>query len=156
MSDVNTRTCRCGATLPECEVRIDFCSWECRVAQARAEGCPELAPNGLPIRSIRADGLLLEHTDADHPTYVFPVEVEGTNDPGDVALGHCEYPQSHALIYTDGNIALTLYETNYAVWSLRDGEPLGGRYQYAHERLSETSCQKVREYAEEKHKRGPQ
>lgn len=154
MSDANTRTCRCGAAVPECKVRVDFCSWECRVAQARADGCPELAPNGLPIRSIRGDGLLMEHSDADHPTYIFPVEVDGTNDPGDVALGHHEYPQSHALIYTDGRIAVTMYEANYAMWSLRGGEPLGGRYQRKHERLSEASCEKVRDYAEKRDESG--
>lgn len=156
---MSEQTCRCGAALTESPTRSPnwtFCSWNCLVAQARAEGNPEHAPNGLPIRSIRADGLLMEHSDADHPTYIFPVEVDGKNDPGDVALGHHEYPQSHALVYTDGRIALTMYEANYTLWSLRNGKPLGGRYQREHERLSEASCQKVREYAEKREDRGPQ
>lgn len=153
---MNTRTCRCGAAVPDYRhPDNNSCSWECRVAQARTDGCPEHTPNGLPVRCIRADGLLLEIENGDHPTYVFPVEVEGTNDPGDVALGHREYPQSHALIYTDGRIAVTLYEANYAMWAVRGGgEPRGGRCQHKHERLSEASCQKVREYAEKRDKSG--
>ncbi len=40
------------------------------------------------------------------------------------------------------------------MWSLRGGEPLGGRYQRKHERLSEASCEKVRDYAEKRDESG--
>ena len=128
---MNTRTCRCGAAVPDYRhPDNNSCSWDYYVAQARADGCPEYAPNGLPIRSVRADGLLLEHPDADHPTYIFPVDVDGEDHPETIELGWREYPQSHALIYTDGRIAITLYECDYAIWSLCSGEPRGGRCQH--------------------------
>jgi hypothetical protein len=74
---------------------------------------------------------------------MFPVIVEGENDQSDADQGFYKYPETQALIYTDGVIALTMYEANYAIWSVRTGEPLGGRYQYPCERLSEESRKKI-------------
>lgn len=117
--------------------------WSRDVARAVAEGGRVNTPNGLPVRSIRFDGLMSECSEGDHATYLFPVDVTGENDARDAADGHAEYPQLHALIYTDGVIALTLYEANYAIWSVRDGAPRGGRYQRDHERLSTCSREKI-------------
>ena len=50
--------------------------WACRIEMNRRDGYPELTPNNLPIRCIRADGTMLEHEHGDRPDYLFPVEVE--------------------------------------------------------------------------------
>jgi hypothetical protein len=51
------------------------------------------------------------------------------------------YGETHALIYTDGCVALTLYETCYAIWSVRSGRRLGGGS--GNYRLSEAACKKI-------------
>jgi len=73
-----------------------------------------IAPNNLPLCAIRHDGVLLEHEHADHPTYLFPVMVE-CGDP-DVS-----YKEEHALIWTDGVRALTLYECCYSLFCVDGG-----------------------------------
>ncbi len=113
----------------------NYCSWDCHVAHARTLGATERCPNGLPIACITAAGLLTECGHGDHETYLFPVDVEGDDEALDVVLGYRSYPQQHALIYTDGHVALTLYECSYALWSVHDGRPMGG-HQRASERLS--------------------
>jgi hypothetical protein len=80
---------------------------------------------------------MLEIENGDHPTYMFPVDVEyvGNNAEGVFSMIDCDGKkvdmgegwveaqkiQEHALIYTDGCVALTLYECCYALWHLRDG-----------------------------------
>ena len=137
----------CGKPQPP---HSNYCSWACMIACARANGGVAYLPNGLPIGSIRADGMMFEHGHGDHPTYLFPVDVDGKNDSDEAAEGFAEYPQSHALVYTDGNVALTMYEANYALWSVRDGAPLGGRCQREHERLAEASREKIRALVEQR------
>lgn len=108
--------------------------WEERVAAARARGGRVIAPNNLPITCIRADGTLLEHEHADHPDYKWPVEVEFVGEippiPEDWCDMHDEWragfdPESQALIYSDGYIAVTLYESCYIMWVLASGKGCG-------------------------------
>lgn len=144
MSADDCRCAHCGKPTPP---HSNYCGWACMIAYARANGGVEYLPNGLPIGCIRSDGMMFECENGDHPMYLFPVDVDGQEYPSDVAEGFSEYPQLHALVYTDGNIALTLYEANYALWHVHDGIPLGGRYQRDHERLSDASLEKIRALA---------
>lgn len=82
---------------------------------------------------------MLEHEHADHPDYKHPVEVVWvgkeleeiyrnmfgrtlTDDEIRNAMG-----EHHALIYTDGTIAVTLYEYTYHTWYLKSGKPMSKR-----------------------------
>lgn len=122
---------------------MNYCDWKCIVNAAKRDGGKLHTPNGLPICSVKADGTMLEHEHGDHPDYKFPVEVEyvgpveqsdfydyemvcGTKAPDDEAIRKYRR-ETHALIYTDGTIALTMYEHCYAMWHLSDGHWLGGQ-----------------------------
>lgn len=121
----------------------NYCSYECHIAAARADGAVEHLPNGLPIRCITGDGKLLEVANGDHPDYIFPVDVEGPPE----TIGDIEYPggEFHALIYTDGNIALTLYECEYYLWLLPSGKEIkNDRKEY---RISRESTGKIISWA---------
>ena len=125
------------------EAVCEFCGeaepcnkWACRVEMNRREGCPEFTPNNLPIRCIRADGMMLEHEHGDHPDYIFPVSVEYIGPPdetryqlvdgeGNIEMmdDDCKYStdnETHALLYTNGSIAVTMYETCSAAWQLHE------------------------------------
>jgi hypothetical protein len=133
---------QCAGCGKEVESHFNFCNWECNVDLAKREGGRVHCPNGLPIRCIRHDGLMLECEHGDHPDYKFPVVVEyvgddaeehfAVTDAGDsrVDMGpdwvESQKTDVHALIYTDGNVALTMYECCYVLWSLRDGRFLSG------------------------------
>ena len=66
-----------------------------------------------------ADGTMLECGHGDHPQYKYPVPVEQDyGDPIGVMIGN------HALLYEDGNVALTLYEARYWLFDLRNGKCL--------------------------------
>jgi hypothetical protein len=71
---------------------------------------------------------MLEHEHADHPDYKFPVTVEYVSEvPSDLPDWDTSYyPETHALIYTDGYIAVTMYECCHAMWWLKDGSWMGG------------------------------
>jgi len=99
-----TYTClRCGK---DTGGPTNYCNWGCLEAYNRAHGGKEHLPNGLPVRSIRHDGLMLECEHGDHPDYIGPTPEN-----------EYEYrDELHALIYTDGHIALTLYETEPHLW----------------------------------------
>lgn len=134
-------TCLCGKDIPDYQ---NYCSWECQVNEAKNSGYTEILPNNLPIKCITGTGLLLECEHGDHPDYKFPVEVVyigpiGEDEIADFEMIHRRppsneeevrslYKETHALIYTDDSVALTLYECNYAIWSTETGECLGGRY----------------------------
>lgn len=78
-------------------------------------------PNGLPVTCVRFDGTELECEHGDHPDYLFPVTVEFTGSRE--GLHDFEWqPETHALIYTDGRIAVTMHECCYATWLLPEGE----------------------------------
>lgn len=121
------------------------CSWDCCINLAKKEGGKVHTPNGLPIRSIRADNEMFEHEHGDHPDYKFLVEVEFIGErPADLPEWDDSYRnETHALIYTDGHIALTLYEHNYAMWGW-DGTLLLGNYWKKGEwRLTDESITKI-------------
>lgn len=104
-----------------------LCSWDIQVAAATAAGGRVFAPNGLPVNCIRHDCTMLEHEHADHPDYKFPVAVNyvgPAHDLPDWDTSHC--PESHALIYFDSCIAVTLYEYCYAMWSTANGKLMAG------------------------------
>jgi hypothetical protein len=118
----------------------NYCSWDCHVAHAKANGGQVYTPNGLPIMCIRHDGLMTECGHGDHPDYKFPVEVTGPNEDPECP----SYPQHHALIYSDGSVALTMYECGYAIWSLHyGGEWLGGNAQREGAHLTQASIDEI-------------
>lgn len=132
-------------------VGANYCDSACMIANAKAIGGKEFSPNGLPTRSIRADGNMYEHEHGDHPDYKYPVEVEFVGEIGDDDRADFEMiagrpaeseeelrrmqRETHALIYTDGFIAVTMYEHNYAMWSVGTGAYRGGRYASNAQRL---------------------
>ena len=133
------KTCKCGKSLTE---YANFCSWDCHVQDAKDSGFIEHRPNGLPIKSITANGLLLECEHGDHPDYVIPVEVEYIAPVTNVDRENYKaifgvYPiadkdaldinrEIHAVIYCDDNVILTLNECSYSIWAASDGISLGG------------------------------
>ncbi len=123
-----------------------------------------ITPNNLPIACVSPDALM-EHEHADHPTYKFPVEVrfyktpeelleegesfwsDGEGNKIPMTLGELEVhgSETHALIYTDGCIALTLYECCYAIFSLSDGKVVrGSLWERGEWVLTEESLNKIR------------
>lgn len=139
-----------------CESDMTIPDWNEQVEALRASGSRVIAPNGLPIVCIKHDGTLLEHEHAEHPDYKFPVMIDYVGDDpvdqwidgdGNVfpmspeeaeAMKH----QSHALIYADGCVAITLYECCYAMWYLRKGEFGGGSLWSKDWKMSEESMAK--------------
>lgn len=113
--------------------------WEEHVREVEADGGRRVTPNGLPVRCIRYDGLLLECEDGDHPTYICPVEVE-TGDPDPMFA-----TELHAAIYCDGNIVLTMYECCYGVYRLSNGKNLGLSKWMRNTKLSEASRKMLKE-----------
>lgn len=101
----------------------------------------ECAPNGLEMMCHRFDGWSFECEDGDHQDYLFPVVVEFVGVVPPHAMT-CEYqPELHALIYSDGFVALTLYECRYHLWSVTTGKPLRGSDEY---RISQASLEELR------------
>lgn len=133
----------CGKLAP---YSANYCSFGCHVEDARKLGGPVITPNKLPICVIRGfDGALMEHEHADHPTYIFPVKAEyagllteADRDDYSSMTGNFDEPvpddlvrrwkrETHALIYTDGAVAVTLYECCFAMFHVKDkGELAGG------------------------------
>jgi hypothetical protein len=133
----------------------EYCSFDCRVASYKAAGGIAYTPNGLPIRSFKYDGNMYEHEHGDHHDYKFPVYVKFTGSILDAARANFKIlagyagsdddvrsflGEEHALIYTDGVIALTLYECNYYLFSLATGELFYGstshNYKLANESIA--------------------
>lgn len=106
----------CGKESPKYH---NYCSWECQIAEAKEAGGEEILPNGLPVGCIRWDGAMLECEHGDHSQYKYPVPVDHDyGDPIGVMTG------LHALLFEDGNVALTLYEARYWLFDLRNGKCL--------------------------------
>lgn len=142
---------------------VNYCDWTCIVESAKAAGGTVHTPNGLPICSVKHDNSMWEHEHGDHPDYKFPVVIEYVGpigpedaddyrnccgeDAPDVAKVRDFKRETHALIYTDGSIAVTMYECCYSLWSLRDGSLLAEHlwYKTGKWRLSETSLVKIKE-----------
>lgn len=97
-------------------------------------------PNGLPVECIR-DGLLLEHKHGDHPDYKFPVTVEYIGNSPDLMSE--ERKQSHAVIYTDGYVIITLFEHVYAMWDNHGRVKAGQMWKKSDWKLSDKSLERV-------------
>lgn len=155
-------TClNCGEPCPKahnyCEVKGGK---NCYIEHTKANGGQEYLPNGLPIRCIRFDGLMLEHEHGDHADYMFPVHVEyvgpepekvfgliGPDGPIEVSPEwvRSQSHETHALIYTDGNIAVTMSECCYAFWSMNSGLCIGGHLWDKDEwKMTDDSIQKAK------------
>ena len=97
---------------------------------------------------------MLEHEHGDKPDYKFPVHVDFIGDItslDEVDKQHIPYGEDHALIYTDGSVALTMYEYCYAMWYVRDGRLGGGSlWNEKQWKLSEEALAKIRAYVSEK------
>ena len=115
---------------------------------AKKEGGQIHTPNGLPIACIKVDGTMLEHEHGDHKDYKFPVTAEFIGEkPADLPEWDNSYEhETHALIYADGNIAVTLYEYCYAMWRLSTGELMGSP-KFSGWRLTKESIDKIVSYA---------
>lgn len=140
MSD---KTCvHCGK---EVEKYLNYCNWSCHIEAAFALGGVAHLPNGLPIMCIKHDGSMYEHEHGDHPDYKFPVKVEyvGVKEElPDWDDSYCD--QVHALIYTDGVVAITLYECCYSTWFLRDGHGTGSLWKMSEWKLKQESIDEIR------------
>lgn len=135
----DTEKCVCGKPV---RTYSSYCSWDCSVDDARANGAVDYRPNGLPVKCMTASGLLLECEHGDHEDYVMPVMVEYIGKIDDhnredfvVCTGRScvddeevrrMYGERHAVIYCDGNVILTLNECSYSIWHASDGRSLGG------------------------------
>lgn len=140
----------------------NYCNWDCHIAHAKQIGGTQHLPNGLPVGCIRHDGNMYEMEHGDHQDYKFPVDIEwiGEGDADciidhegnvvDQDNSHFNH-QTHALIYTDGFVALTIYECCYAVWSARRGDLIGGSLWNKKEwQLTKESIEKIRKHHEAK------
>lgn len=121
---------------------LPFCGPECQLAYMTHQSKGKIiAPNNLRLCCWRADGTMMEHSHADHPTYMYPVPVNFTGPIDDKHREDFEmvsgrvgtdqeirdyFQEWHALIYTDGSMAVTIYECSYYMWWLRDGHPQNG------------------------------
>jgi hypothetical protein len=135
-----------------------YCTWECYVEDVRKEGGPVICPNGLPPLVVRHDGTLLEHEEADHPGYKFPVDVEYVGEkPADLdEYDHSYGPDCHALLHVTGNCILTAYECCYDMWRLDTGKHIGGSSWYVKQgrdpdywKLTNESLEKIKKWAKE-------
>lgn len=136
----------CGKLLPE--NYYTTCDWNCYVELAKREGGTIHQPNGLPIKCVKHDGSMWENPHGDHPNYIFPVEIEYIGDRAELSEWDAD-SQEHALIYTDGFVALTLYECCYALWAVLNGRLIGGKLWSPKEwRLTEASRKKIEEHTQ--------
>lgn len=128
--------CTCGKETADGR---NYCDWECIVNGAKHRGGAVHSPNGLPVMSVKRDDSMWEHEHADHPTYLFPVEVsrepltddeaqwscgDGTKEPMDDDNRWMSAHQTHAVVFADRCLVLTMYECCYALWGA------GGRLLY--------------------------
>lgn len=128
------------------EDHVNYCSWECHIAEAKANNGKVVTPNNLPITCIQHDYSMLEHEHAAHPDYKFPVKVEyrgpKVEDLPDWDMSY--KPETHALIYTDGSIVVTLYEHTYGVFYLNDGSSMRDKHWYKEWFLTQESIDEIK------------
>ncbi len=112
---------KCVGCEKEAPQYCNWCSWDCNVATHIREGGKVHTPNGLPIGCICVDGNLYEIEHGDHPDYKFPVKIEyiGKED-----IPESERWETHALIWFDDCVALTLYECCYFMWNRSTGDQI--------------------------------
>jgi hypothetical protein len=150
--DGTTEPRLCPHCQKELEPHVNYCSWECSIEIAKKENGKIICPNGLPIRCIKADGTCMEHEHADHPDYKFPVTVEYLGPPSRESMEIPEWdqsymPETHALIYLDGSVAVTMHECCYSIWHMGGkGLCLGGFNERKKWQLTEESLAKMRDY----------
>jgi hypothetical protein len=161
-----TESHKCGECGSPCPSYRTKCSWDCSIEEARRAGGKEHLPNGLPVRCIKADWTMLEHEHGDHPDYKFPIGVEYVGPltpqlreqfeilvgrpPADDDELRKTNGETHALVYSDGYVAVTMDECCYAMWyvtdgSLGGGSLWGGTKKDPHWRLSEQALEQIRE-----------
>jgi len=109
----------CGKEAPK---HHNYCDFNCHIAACKAEGFKEILPNGLPIQCITGNGELLECAGGDHPNYIKPVIVtihgyhyNFTTDEEEFGPEFSE-KEHHALLFYDGNAAISMYENDYFFW----------------------------------------
>lgn len=132
---------KCTVCKKEVSDWLNYCSWDCQVNEAKLSGGKVICPNNLPVSCITYDFTMLEHEHADHPDYKFPIYVEF------FGKDHLEgfRGEKHALLYTDGIVAVTIYECCYAMWLVINGELLGGSLWEKDEwRLSTDAMKKIK------------
>jgi hypothetical protein len=145
----------CGKPTPH---HANYCDWKCHVELAEKLGGKKITPNGLPVMCVKFDGTMLEHEHGDHPTYKFPVSVEFVGEHEPLPDWDDSYKkQCHALIYTDGDVALTMYESSYAMWNLLSGEFVHGSRFWVESppnfwRLTKESIEKITRFFNENYK----
>lgn len=143
----------------------NYCSWNCHVEHAKSEGLQVVAPNGLPIVIITSDKVM-EHEHADHADYKFPVDIEYVGVVDDDYMIDFEMlsgrmgsedevrrslMETHALVYANDNVAVTMFEHCYAFWYTKSNKLVYGTlWKPNNWRLSEDSLFKVRTYAASK------
>lgn len=138
----------------------NYCDWNCHFECAKKDGGQAHLPNGLPVGCIKADGSMWEHEHGDHPDYKFPVEADfvgpitdgdisdyemicGEKAPDEDAIRKSK-GETHALIYSDYSIAITMYEHCYAMWYLRSNQIAGGNLWTRGEwKLTQASIDKI-------------
>jgi hypothetical protein len=143
--------CNCGKKIPDLH---SYCTWDCQIDAWRKSGGVECCPNGLPVRCLRSDGVMLEHAAADHHDYKFPIQVEFV---GQIPADHKDWDHSyenelHALIYSDGFIAVTICDCSYFMWYVnnRDNGRYGGKEEWYKEwRLTDDALEKCRKFRKE-------
>jgi len=144
---------------------VNYCSWDCHIEQAKLEGGKVHTPNGLPIKCIKWNNLMLEHEHGDHSDYKFPVKIEYVGNkfpteeeqhlekgrlytPEEMKAYNCE---THAFIYSDGYVAVTVSECCYAMWNLHTGECMGGSTFWTKQtyKLTQDSVDKLNEFTKD-------
>lgn len=134
---MNQNCLNCGRIPP---LYHNYCNWDCHVQYALKNGAVLYTPNGLPVRCITKDNLLVECEHGDHPHYLFPVEAKYVDEKpeedfrvvkGDGTVAslpedwiEARKTELHALIYTDGHVALTMSECCYMLWDVDNGKLL--------------------------------
>jgi hypothetical protein len=111
---------------------INFCDWDCHVKYSESIGMEKLCPNNLPITCI--GDKMMEHEHADHPNYQYPIRIKNPGEEkdelidkdGNVVGVYNNSNQAHALIFNDGNLAITIYECRYYIWNVCQNKYVGG------------------------------
>ena len=137
MSEIKGTCLFCGK---ETENYQNYCSFECMIEEAKANGGKIICPNNLPIKVIRADNTMLEHEAADHPDYKFPITAVPKNPDEE------EFPfnEFHGVIYFDDRIVVTIYECCYWMWHRSNGRCLSKNdWGYV---LNEESLEKIKSW----------
>ena len=137
----------------------NYCNWDCHIELAKKNGGRVHTPNNLPIRCITGGSLMLEVEHGDHPDYKFPVEVvyigdrrdfddedeSGNKIPCSANALDLQTHETHALIYSDGSIAVTIYECTYSMWYVESGVKSGLPKNW---KLTDESLEKIRAHCE--------